>query len=189
MKIRKETVTEALLEPGLSEPAQQLLQLRQDGAGTAALKFSTLRRWTCDDGEPRIYGAYRYHGSSSGRFTSIGVQLHNLRKPELPDVAGAIAAVATGSLKSCAARVCPPAGNGRDSYPRRGMAGPGRRLFIADLSGIESRGPPILSARSQARAVARLRSHRQTGGRALLPHRHLHLRPAAGERPQGRQDR
>ena len=59
----------------------------ESGAGAAASKFATLRRWTDENGEPRIRYAYRYHGASSGRFTSLGVQLHNLRKPELEDVA------------------------------------------------------------------------------------------------------
>jgi DNA polymerase len=139
--LRKATVTEALLDPGLSEPARQLLQLRQDGAGSAALKFSTLRRWTCDDGEPRIYGAYRYHGSSSGRFTSIGVQLHNLRKPELADVAGAIAAVATGSVSELRQRgFSRPLETVGHVTRAAVVAGSARHLFIADLSGIESRG-------------------------------------------------
>jgi hypothetical protein len=71
----------------------------------------------------------------------MGVQLHNLRKPEPENVQSAIDAVATGSLME---------------MPRRGFnrpletighitraviaAAPGKRLFIADLSGIEARG-------------------------------------------------
>ena len=95
--VRKGTVADALLEPGLSEPARELLELRQSGAGAAPSKLPTLRRWT-DEDDHRIRHAYRYHGASPGRFTSLGCQLHNLKKPEMTDVAGAIAAVASGSL-------------------------------------------------------------------------------------------
>src|SRR5262245_15596793 len=84
--LRKATVADILLEPELNEQARRLLELRRNGAGAAARKFATVRRWTSEEGEPRIRYAYRYHGASSGRFTSLGCQLHNLRKPELTDV-------------------------------------------------------------------------------------------------------
>jgi DNA polymerase len=139
--LRKGTVEDTLKEPGLTDPARRLLELRQQGAGTAALKFTTLRRWTCDQGEPRIRGAYRYHGGSCGRFTSLGAQLHNLRKPELTDVNGAIAAVATGSLEEIKRRgFSQPATTVGHVTRATVTAAPGKRLFIADLSGIESRG-------------------------------------------------
>jgi DNA polymerase bacteriophage-type len=139
------TVADALLDPGLTAPAQALLKLRQGGAGAAALKLATLRRWAPDVGEPRIRFAYRFHGASPGRFTSLGVQLHNLRKPELTDVRKAIEAVATGSLAQMRAR-----GFDRPletvGHVTRAMitASPGKRLFIADLSGIEARGAAYL---------------------------------------------
>ena len=50
--LQKATVADALLEPGLNGPARRLLELRQNGAGNAAAKFRTLRRWTPDFGEP-----------------------------------------------------------------------------------------------------------------------------------------
>ena len=139
--LRKGTVADALLEPGLSGPARQLLQLRQGGAGAATTKLPTLRRWTDDRGEPRIRHAYRYHGASSGRFTSLGCQLHNLRKPELEDVRGAIAAVATGSLAEMRRRGFERPLEAVGQIARATIiARPGSRLFIADLNGIEARG-------------------------------------------------
>jgi DNA polymerase len=138
--LRKTTVADALLEPGLPRLARRLLELRQDGAGTAALKFATLRRWTNENDE-RIHHAYRYHGASSGRFTSMGVQLHNLKKPELTNVQDAIAAVAGGSLEELQRRGFARPLEVVGSVVRAAItAAPGRRLFIADLSGIEARG-------------------------------------------------
>jgi DNA polymerase bacteriophage-type len=140
--LRKRTVADALAEPDLDLSARRLLELRQSSAGAATAKFTTLRRWLDPhQADRRVRYAYRYHGASSGRFTSHGVQLHNLKKPEIDDVAGAIAAVASGSLAEMRRR-----GYERPletlGHVTRALvtAAPGHRLFIADLSGIEARG-------------------------------------------------
>jgi len=139
--IRKSTVEDALLEPELDPKARQLLELRQSSGGAAALKFATLRRWVDEQGEPRIHYAYRYHGASSGRFTSLGCQLHNLRKPEIDDIPGAIAAISTGSLSEIRRRGFTRPLETIGHITRAGIrAKPGTQLFIADLSGIEARG-------------------------------------------------
>jgi DNA polymerase len=139
--LRKGTVADALLEPGLDPAARRMLQLRQDGAGVATSKFETLRRWTSSDGELRIRYAYRFHGSSAGRFTSMGVQLHNLRKPEITNVQEAISAVATGSLAEMHRHGFDRPLETIGHITRATItAAPGKRLFIADLSGIEARG-------------------------------------------------
>ena len=139
--LRKPTVADALLEPGLSAPARRLLELRRSGAGAATRKFATLQRWTNGEDEPRIRYAYRFHGASSGRWTSIGAQVHNLRKPELEDVRGAIEAVSTGSLAEMRRRGFERPLETIGQITRAVVrAAPGKRLFIADLSGIEARG-------------------------------------------------
>jgi DNA polymerase len=140
--LSKGAVADALLEAGLTPQARRLLELRRDGAGAAALKLKTLLRWTNgQDAEPRIRYAYRFHGASSGRFTSVGCQLHNLRKPELADVRGAIDAVATGSLTEMRRRGFDRPLETIGQITRAVIsAAPGKRLFIADLSGIEARG-------------------------------------------------
>jgi DNA polymerase len=139
--LRKATVADILLEPKLNEQARRLLELRRDGAGAAARKFATVRRWTSEEGEPRIRYAYRYHGASSGRFASVGCQLHNLRKPEVEDVRGAIEAVTTGSLAEMRRHGFERPLETLGHITRAVVtAPPGKRLFIADLSGIEARG-------------------------------------------------
>jgi DNA polymerase bacteriophage-type len=139
--VRKRTVSEALLAPGLDPQVRALLELRRDGAGAAALKFATLRRWTSEDGEPRIRYAYRFDGASSGRWTSIGCQIHNLVKPELANVSAAIAAVATSSLTQLRQLGFDRPLETIGQISRATVcAAPGKRLFIADLSGIEARG-------------------------------------------------
>jgi hypothetical protein len=69
------------------------------------------------------------------------VQLHNLRKPELADVRAAIEAAATGSLTEMQRRGFKRPLETVGHIARAVVAAPpGKRLFIADLSGIEARG-------------------------------------------------
>jgi DNA polymerase len=75
-----------------------------------------------------------------GRFTSIGVQLQNLKKPTVEDTGAAIEAVRTGNLAHLQARYERPLGVVGDITRALIVPAPGHRLFIADLSGIESRG-------------------------------------------------
>jgi DNA polymerase len=139
--LRKPTVADALLEPKLSAPARQLLELRRSGAGAAAGKFATLRRWIDEQNKPRIRYAYRFHGTSSGRWSSIGAQVHNLRKPEIENVREAIEAVATGSLSEMRRRGFERPSETLGHVTRAVFrAPPGKRLLIADLSGVEARG-------------------------------------------------
>ena len=62
-------------------PAELLAIVRDynDLAGAAFKKLDTLRDRVSDDG--RLYDAYVYNGQRTGRFSSRGVQMHNLPKP------------------------------------------------------------------------------------------------------------
>ena len=77
--VREETLLGALERPELPTDARQLIELRLGGARAAVNKLATLRDWIFIDG--RIRHAFRYHGAMPGRFTSVGVQLQNLKKP------------------------------------------------------------------------------------------------------------
>jgi DNA polymerase bacteriophage-type len=136
--IQKSTVLEALKRPDLAAPVKQLLTLRLDGAHAAVDKLATLRQWTSSD--QRIRHVYRYHGAMPGRFTSLGAQVQNMKKPETEDIAAAIEAVRTGSLAQLQARYKRPLAIVGDITRALVTPAPGNRLFIADLSGIESRG-------------------------------------------------
>ena len=118
-------------------PPVALIELRLDGAHAAALKLHTMRNWMSDD--DRIRGCFRYHGASTGRFTSLGVQAQNMKRAGVKDMAAAIEAVGTGDLNHLRSRYAQPMSVIGDIARALVCAPPGRRLIIADLSGIESR--------------------------------------------------
>src|SRR5206468_5346025 len=108
------------------------------GAHAAVAKFETLRRWLAPDS--RIRYVYRFHGASPGRWTSVGAQMQNLKKPTVDDVPAAIETVRTGSLAHLQAHYDRPLEIVGDITRALVTAAPGHQLYIADLSGIESRG-------------------------------------------------
>jgi DNA polymerase len=125
------------LTNGLPDITRRVIQLRLDGAHAAANKLSTMRAWL--NGDSRARGTLKFHGASTGRWSSYGIQLQNLKRPIVDDIDPAIDAVASGNLERL-----------RKDYPRpisvigdvtRAMicAAPGHRLIAGDLSGIESR--------------------------------------------------
>jgi len=135
--VQKTTIKRALTRKSLSPEVRRVMELRLDGAHAAAAKLETMRAWRNGDGRAR--GTFRYHGASTGRWTSFGIQVQNMKRPEVEDIGAAIEAVATGDLDHL-----------RHQYPRpmsvvgdvaRAMicAAPGHRLIAADFSGIESR--------------------------------------------------
>ena len=132
------TLAETLKRSDLVPEVRQLIGLRLDGAHAAVNKLTTLRRWIGDD--HRIRQVYRYHGAMPGRFTSHGAQMQNLKKPMIENVGAAIDAVSIGSLPHMQERYERPLAVVGDITRAMVTAAPGHRLFIADLSGIESRG-------------------------------------------------
>jgi DNA polymerase len=64
---------------------RELLTLRQRGAFNSVQKFKKLMAFA-DPGDHRIRGALRIYGAGTGRWSSIGAQLHNLKRndAELP---------------------------------------------------------------------------------------------------------
>jgi DNA polymerase len=135
--LQKPTLRKALTRSALPAAARRVIELRLSGAIAAASKLKTMRAWMDED--DRIRGAFRYHGASTGRFSSLGVQLQNMKRAAVTDMAGAIAAVMTGDLDHLR-RLYPQPIEVIGSITRALIcASAGRKFLIADLSGIESR--------------------------------------------------
>jgi DNA polymerase len=72
--------------------ARRAIEIRQLGAKSSAAKYATLERQTSSD--DRIRGMFLFAGAGqTGRFSSLGVQLHNLLRDVLPDAEKRIAAI------------------------------------------------------------------------------------------------
>jgi DNA polymerase len=135
--MQKGTLRRALTRKGIPPEARRAIELRLDGAHAAANKLETMRSWRNGDG--RVRGAFRFHGASTGRWTSLGVQLQNLKRPETEDLGAAIAAVATGDLDQVRHISSQPMSVVGDVSRALICAAPGHRLITADFSGVESR--------------------------------------------------
>jgi DNA polymerase len=82
--VQKGTLKHALRRKNLAPEARRAIELRLDGAHAAANKLHAMRAWINGDGRAR--GTFRYHGASPGRWTSHGIQLQNLKRPETADL-------------------------------------------------------------------------------------------------------
>jgi DNA polymerase len=74
---------------------RELLQLRQKGAYTSAQRIKKILAFA-DPNDRRIRGVLRYHGAHTGRWSSIGCNLHNLPRNDAELPASLIDAVLKG---------------------------------------------------------------------------------------------
>jgi DNA polymerase len=146
--LKKDTLKAALRRKSIPPEARRVIEVRLAGAHAAASKFETLRDWCGADNRAR--GWSRFHGAATGRWTSFGVQLHNMKKPEVEDLEAAIAVVATGNFHHVRQRYPQPLAVVGDCARAMLCAAPGHRLIAGDLSGIESRVTAFL-ARQQSK--------------------------------------
>jgi DNA polymerase len=135
--VQKGTLRKALTRNDLAPTTRRVIELRLDGAHAAAKKLNTMRSWRAEDG--RVRGALKYHGASTGRWTSYGIQFQNMKRPSVEDMGAAIAAVSTGSLEHLREHYPQPMSVVGDISRAIIAAAPGHRFIAADLSGIESR--------------------------------------------------
>jgi DNA polymerase bacteriophage-type len=135
--LKKPTLRKALTRKHLSSTARRAIELRLDGAQAATAKLTTMAAWRNGDGPAR--GTLRFHGASTGRWSSHGIQLQNLKRPIVGDMAEAIAMVGTGELEALRNKYPQPMSVIGDITRALICAQPGHRFIAADLSGIESR--------------------------------------------------
>jgi DNA polymerase bacteriophage-type len=134
--VQKKTLRHTLTRKGIPPEARRIMELRLDGAHAAASKFETMLAWQNDG---RIHGAFKYHGASTGRWTSLGVQLQNLKRPVVEDMGAAIEAVAAADYDQLRRHYPQPMAVVGDIARATLCAKTGSRLIAADFSGIESR--------------------------------------------------
>lgn len=131
------TIREAIESGTLSEVQTKVAEIRLLVAGAAVKKLPTLIAQT-DPKTQRLHGALIYHGAHTGRWTSKGAQLHNIkRSTKTTEQAEAILdAIKSGSFLE------------EDEDPMGTIGGvlrslivppQGQSLFVADYRQIEAR--------------------------------------------------
>jgi DNA polymerase len=135
--IQKTTLHKALTRSNLPPTTRRVIELRLEGAHAAAAKLQTIRDWRNSDG--RVRGAFKYHGASTGRWASFGIQVQNMKRPLVEDLGAAIDAVATGDFNYLRRRYSQPMSVVGDITRALICARPRHRLITADFSGVESR--------------------------------------------------
>lgn len=139
VSLDRDAVTELLTKPDLPLDVQVTLQARLEAAKLTSLaKLRSVTARMSADG--RLRGWALYHGAHTGRWSSLGFQVHNLPKPKLKDKQEPFrAAVRTRKLADVQA-VHHDALSGMSQTLRSCcIAGPGNSLIGADFNAIEAR--------------------------------------------------
>jgi len=116
---------------------RELLALRQHGPLNSALKFKKMLAFA-DSAEQRLRDVLRYHGAHTGRWSSIGPQVHNMNRNDAEFPSSLIDAVLAGDRTHLARWGNPLtvlAGLVRAALCAAG----GHKLYWADFAAIESR--------------------------------------------------
>jgi DNA polymerase len=164
--VQKETIRRALTRKNLTPEARRVLELRRDGAHKAAAKPLAFHNWRGDDG--RIRGSLKYHAASTGRWGGTGPQPQNLKRPETEDLAAAIEVVTTGNIDQVKRIFPDPLAVVGDIVRGIPCAPPGRKFYVGDFSGVESRVLAWLASEwPKVKAWAR---YDETGDRADDPY-------------------
>jgi DNA polymerase len=128
----------ALTRKSLAPEVRRAIEIRRDGAHVAGAKFTRMQAWRCDDGRAR--GTLKYHGASTGRWSSFGIQLQNLPRENADiDIEAAVAAIKTADYQYVKSLYPAPLAV-LGALPRAAIiAADGCELWDGDFSGIESR--------------------------------------------------
>lgn len=132
----KKTVNELIKTA--PDDMKKVLTLRQQTAKSSIKKYQTMERAACDDN--RIRGMFQFMGAPrTGRFAGRLVQLQNLKRNAMPDLAEARELVRTGNYEALELLY--------DSVPevlseliRTALVPkPGYKFYVADYSAVEAR--------------------------------------------------
>jgi DNA polymerase bacteriophage-type len=128
--LQRGTVERTLSRNDIDPAVRRVLELRHTGNRAATKKLLPFQRWR-SNGDGRVRGAFHFHGAATGRWSSRGIQVHNLKRIESKNFAEVIEKVTNAELVSL-----PILGEiGRAII----CAQPGHYLIAADFSGVESR--------------------------------------------------
>ena len=120
------------------EAAREMLRLRLEMSRSSIKKYEAMARCVCKDG--RIHGMFRFYGASrTGRFASQIVNLQNLRRNDMEDLALARSLLREGRAEELSMLYASAADVLSELVRTALIARKGCRFIVADFSAIEAR--------------------------------------------------
>ncbi len=132
----KKAVAELLkTAPG---PLREVLSLRQQLAKSSVKKYTAMENAVCADS--RAHGMFQFYGANrTGRFSGRLIQLQNLYKNTMPDLAQARALVRSGNYEALSLLYEDIPDTLSQLIRTAFVPQDGRKLIVADFSSIEAR--------------------------------------------------
>ena len=132
----KKAVAELLkTAPG---PLREVLSLRQQLAKSSVKKYTAMENAVCTDS--RAHGMFQFYGANrTGRFSGPLIQLQNLYKNTMPDLAQARALVRSGNYEALSLLYEDIPDTLSQLIRTAFVPQDGRKLIVADFSAIEAR--------------------------------------------------
>lgn len=135
--LRKDDL-ERMVSQNLPAKVTRVLEIRQALGKTSTAKYATMLGAVCED--HRLRGILQFYGANrSGRWAGRLVQVHNLAKNALPDLALARELAKAGDFDTMQTLFGETAFVFSELVRTAFIASPGRRLVVSDFSAIEAR--------------------------------------------------
>ena len=120
------------------EPLREVLSLRQQLAKNSVKKYTAMENAVCADS--RAHGMFQFYGANrTGRFSGRLIQLQNLYKNTMPDLAQARALVRSGNYEALSLLYEDIPDTLSQLIRTAFVPQDGRKLIVADFSAIEAR--------------------------------------------------
>ena len=120
------------------EPLREVLSLRQQLAKSSVKKYTAMENAVCADS--RAHGMFLFYGANrTGRFSGRLIQLQNLYKNTMPDLAQARALVRSGNYEALSMLYEDIPDTLSQLIRTAFVPQDGRKLIVADFSAIEAR--------------------------------------------------
>lgn len=126
-----------------TDKAREFMTIRSELSKSADAKYDAMLRAVCHDDHVR--GCFQFYGSHTGRFSGRLVQLQNLKKNEMSDLAEARALVRSGDLPTVEALYGQVSNTLGELVRTALIPEPGQRFIVSDFSAIEARVTAWLS--------------------------------------------
>lgn len=131
--LKKTTVLDALVEDDIPPHVADVLELRLENAKAAVSKFAAMLARSNSDDVAR--GLYMWRGAGTGRFTSMGVQIHNLVRDSSVDTIPILKKHGIAGLRMLGDPVKLLSQMVRPAF----VASPGNTFLIGDYAQVEVR--------------------------------------------------